>query len=211
MNEEPTVVTGREPVGVAATGYDTPDVVQETNVVSPRDRVRWGPIVAGLLTALSIFVLLNVLLVALGVQAVRVGDPNADQAATTGAIISAVIGLLAFFVGGFIAGRSAAVDGRPWGALNGFLVWALGLLLLITLVGLGIGGILGAAGDLFQQYRAAGSPRADVDPNQVLRGIRDAAFPAFLGLALPALASTVGGYLGARDELDPRSRRWIRD
>lgn len=207
--ETPTTVT-REPIGVAPTGYDTPSVVQETNVVSTRDRVRWGPIVAGLLTALGIFVLLNVLLVALGVQAVRVGDPNADQAAITGAIITAVIGLLAFFIGGFIAGRSAAVDGRSWGALHGFLMWALGLLLLITLAGLGIGGILGAAGDLFQQYRAAGSPRADVDPNQVLQGIRDAAFPAFLGLALPALAATVGGYLGARDELDPGSRRWIR-
>ncbi len=187
------------------------DVVQETNLVNPRDRVRWGPIVAGLLTALGIFILASVLLVALGLQGVRVGDPNADDAAATGGIITAVIGLLAFFIGGLIAGRSAAVGGRVWGALNGFLVWALGLLLLILFAGLGVGGILGAAGDLFQQYRAAGSPRPDVDPGQVLQGIKDAAFPAFLGLALPALASTLGGFLGARDEPDPRSRRWIPD
>ncbi len=211
MNEQPTMVTGRESVDAAATTYDAPDVVQETNVVSPRDRVRWGPIVAGLLTALGIFVLLSVLLVALGIQAVRVGDPNADDAATTGGILAAVIGLLAFFIGGFIVGRSAAVGGRVWGALNGFLVWALGLLLLFLLAGLGVGGILGAAGDLFQQYRAAGSPQPDVDPGQVLQGIRDAAFPAFLGLALPAAAATLGGFLGARDEFDSRSRRWIPD
>lgn len=205
------MVTGRESVEAAAAPTGGTDVVQETNVVNPRDRVRWGPIVAGLLTALGIFILASVLLVGLGVQAVRVGDPNADDAATTGGITTAVIGLLAFFIGGFIAGRSAAVAGRLWGALNGFLVWALGLVLLIVFAGLGVGGVLGAAGDLFQQYRAAGSPQPDVDPSQVLQGIKDAAFPAFLGLALPALAATLGGFLGARDELDPRSRRWIPD
>ena len=35
------------------------DVVQQTTVVEPKDLVRWGPIFAGLLTALGTFLLLD--------------------------------------------------------------------------------------------------------------------------------------------------------
>lgn len=198
-------VTTEEPIAtrdVAVAPARMPDVEQHTEVVIPRDQVRWGSILAGLVTAFTLFLLLSVLLLAIGVQGIRVGDPNLDEAAGMGAIITAVIALLCFFVGGFVAARSAAAPGRLAGLLNGFLVWGLGLFVVLLLAGLGLGGLLGAAGDLFQQYRAAGSPDPAANPEDILSGIRGAALPAFLSLLLPAVAAAVGGLLGARNEVD---------
>ena len=113
-----------------------------------------------------------------------------------------MIALLSFLVGGYVAGRTAAVGGRWSGLLNGFLVWGLGLLLLLLLAGLGLGGLLGASGELFQQYRAAGSPQPDADPTAILDAIRNASLPAFLSLALPAAAAAIGGWLGGREQFD---------
>ena len=195
---------------VTGGGYvDTPDIVQQTQVIAPRDFVRWGPVLAGLIVAFTLFLLASVLLVAVGFQAVRVGDPNIDEAAGTGAIVTAIVALLSFLVGGFVAGRTAAVTGRWAGLLNGFLVWGLGLLLVILLAGMGLGGLLGASGDLFQQYRAAGSPRPEVDAGAILQTIRDSSVPAFLSLALPAAAAAIGGWLGGREDFAPFARRDI--
>ena len=181
------------------------NVVQQTEVVAPRDLVRWGPVLAGLVVAFTLFLLLSILLVAVGVQTIRVGDPNIDEAVGAGAIVTAIIGLLSFLVCGFVAGRTAAVVGRWAGLLNGFLVWGLGLLLVLWLTGMGLGGLLGSAGDLFQQYRAAGSPRPEADAGDILQAIRDTSVPAFLSVALPAAAAALGGWLGGREDFDPTS------
>ena len=194
-----TLVTGDPAARPADWGTD---IVQHTSVVAPRDLVRWGPVVAGLVVAFTLFLLLTVLLVAIGVQAVRVGDPNVDDAAGIGAIGTAIIALVSFFIGGYVAGRSSAAAGTWSGILNGFLVWGLGLLLVLLLAGMGLGGLLGSAGELFQQYRAAGSPQPDVNTGDLLQGIRESAFPAFLSLALPAIAAAVGGWLGGRTGAD---------
>lgn len=185
------------------------DMIQDTTVVAPRDLVRWGPIVAGLVVAFTLFLLLTVALVAIGAQAIRVGDPNVDEAAGIGGILTALIALVSFFIGGFVAGRAAAVNGRGAGLLNGFLVWGLGLILVLLLAGMGLGGLLGSAGELFQQYRAAGSPQPDVNPQDILSGIRSSALPALLSLALPAVAAALGGWLGGRKEVT-ELRRYAR-
>jgi hypothetical protein len=196
-SDDPALERSAPPPIVTDNGA-TSDIVQQTAVVNPRDLVRWGPVLAGLVVAFTLFLLLSVITVAIGVQGIRVGDPNIDEAAGLSAIVTAIIGLVCFFIGGYVAGRTAAISGDLAGLLNGFLVWGLGLMLVLLFVGMGLGGLLGAAGDLFQQYRAAGSPQPDVDPTDVLQGIRDSALPAVLSLLLPALAATVGGWLGGR-------------
>jgi hypothetical protein len=179
------------------------DVVQQAAFIAPRDAVRWGPIFAGLLTALGTFLLLSMLLLAIGANTVRVGSGQTDEAAAGAGIATAVVALASFFVGGFVTGRTSAVAGRPAGLLNGFLVWALGLVLILLLSAFGVGQLFGAAGDLFDQYRAAGSPQPQgVNPADVAQGIRNGAVPAFLSLALPAVAAAIGGLLGARDRGD---------
>jgi hypothetical protein len=87
---------------------DEPDVVQRTRVNVGRDRIRWGPIWAGLLTALATFLLLSLLALAIGAQTVDAGDDVGTVVTTTG-WATAVIGLIAFFLGGYVAGLTSTV------------------------------------------------------------------------------------------------------
>lgn len=163
-----------------------------------RDRVRWGPIWAGLITAIATFVVLTVAAIAIGAQAVDSGV--GDEAGMAGGIASGVVALLAFFAGGFVAARTAGVIGRGYGALNGFLVWALGVVIILALAAFGLGSLFGASGDLFAQYQQMGQPRADVDRDAALEGIRNGSIGALIGMLLPAAAAALGGWLGSREE-----------
>jgi hypothetical protein len=166
-----------------------------------RDRVRWGPIWAGLITALATFLLLTIAAVAIGAQAVDSGAEG-DAAGIAGGVASAIIALLAFFVGGFVAGRTAGVVGRGYGALNGFLVWALGVVLILALAAFGLGSLFGASGDLFAQYQQMGQPQPEgVDPNAVIEGIRNGSLGAFVGMLLPAIAAALGGWFGSHEQV----------
>jgi hypothetical protein len=190
----------------AAAAYDTVEtaapVAERTAVIAPRDSVRWGPIVAGLVTALSLFLLLS--LVALGVGLAAAGSNTAanqpSSVGTAGTIVAAVIGLLAFVIGGFVAGRSAAVGGRGAGALNGFLVWALGVTAILLLGAMGIGALFGAAGQIFGQIQSSNvnPSQVQVNPTQAADAVRNSALVAAVSLALPALAAALGGAIGAR-------------
>ena len=174
------------------------EAVESTHLTAPRDAVRWGPIVAGLLTALGSFLLFMLFLLAIGAATVRAAPVGGDAAEA--GVLTAAVALLAFFLGGFVAGGTAGVTGRGAGSINGFLVWALGVLLILVLSAFGVGQLFGGAGELFAQYRALGSPQpGGVDPETVAASVRAAAVPGFLSLALPAAAATLGGFLGARD------------
>jgi hypothetical protein len=182
-------------------GYRTSDAALDVVDVGngTRDRVRWGPIWAGLVTAIALFLLLSAAAVAVGAQVVG-GPADADEAGLAGGIVSAVIALLAFLVGGYVAARTAGVIGRGFGALNGFLVWALGIVIVLALAAFGLGSLFGASGDLFAQYRQMGQPQPEgVDPNSVIEGIRNGSLGAFIAMLLPALAAALGGWLGSRE------------
>jgi hypothetical protein len=176
-------------------------------LLASRDGVRWGPIVAGLVTALTTFLLLSLLAVGIGITAADPASAGTDtQALGIGsALIAAAIGLVAFFLGGLVAGRTSAAVGRPAGALGGFLVWALGVIVVLLLAAMGLSSILGAAGEI---VGATGVPSVDapaVDPSQAADAVRNSALGAFISLALPALAATLGGFLGVAKHVDDRT------
>lgn len=179
---------------------DEPDsLVQKTEVRLGRDRIRWGPIWAGLLMALAGFLLLSVLALAIGAQAVELIGAAGTVATITG-WATAIIGLIAFFVGGWVAGATSAVRGTVAGLLNGLLVWALGIVLILVFSALGVGQLFGALGNLFSQFRALvviteSSPELF---GQVADAIASGAFAAFLSILLPAIAAVLGGWLGAK-------------
>jgi hypothetical protein len=101
--------------------------------VTPTDRVRWGPIIAGLFTALSVLALLGTLGLAVGFSSYDANDRLRNFGIGAG-IWGAVSALAAFFVGGLIAARTAAVAGRNNGALQGAMVWVVAIPLLIYAV-----------------------------------------------------------------------------
>ncbi|MBT9432494.1 hypothetical protein JZM24_10815 [Candidatus Sodalis endolongispinus] len=114
-------------------------------------RVSWGSLFSGVLTALSISLLLALLGSALGFSMI---DPWAQRPAggvgTTMTICTAAALLISLLAGGFVAGRLAMMAG----VTHGFLTWALSLLLAVIIGGFIIsvslrlaGNMLGAAGN----------------------------------------------------------------
>lgn len=185
-----------------------------------RDRVRWGPIVAGLLTALTALLLLSLLGLAIGLTSV-----NAGTAATQGgpppdigrnsAIWAAISGIVAFALGGYVASRAAALFNRGWGALNGALVFMLAVPLMLWLAGQGLGSVLGSLGNLSgalasnpnaaQAAQGAASQAQSAAQNvqagdiaRAAEAVRNTAWGTLAGSLVAVAASTLGGWLGTR-------------
>ena len=186
----------------AAPRTQTSDTVQVTTPPQRDDEVRWGPIWAGLVVALGIFLLLE--LVAFAVGLIELGQGAADG--TTSGIVSGVIGLIAFFVGGLTAAASGMWRSTSSGLLQGIMVWATGIIAILALSVLGGGALLGSLGSIASQLvspdqvqsAASGVNAPDVDPAQALSTARSAASYAVLGLGVTFAASALGGLVGAK-------------
>ena len=185
-----------------------------------RDRVRWGPIFAGLATALTSMLFLSLLGLAFGLTVVNAGTAAAEGGApqgtgTSSAIWAGLSALIAFFLGGLVAGKTGAIFDRGWGALNGALVFLTAVPITLLLASLGLGAVLGTLGgfagalnaDPAMAQGAADQARQateNVQPIDVARAAeqaRNAAWGALLGMVVGLGASTLGGMLGTRREL----------
>ena len=181
----------------------------------PADRVRWGPIWAGLLAAFFTLLVLSLLGLAIGASTVNAGqaargsvNQNAGQYSAIWAGISAII---AFLIGGYMAGRTAAVHERGWAALNGGLVFLLALPILLWLATQGLGALIGNAGhiagglgiNLGQVGSAATGATRTITPAQAQQATDTAkttAWGTLIGLLLGYAAAALGGVLGARTQ-----------
>ncbi len=181
---------------------DSNDGVNITMPPQRGDEVRWGPIWAGLVVALGIFLLLE--LVAFAVGIIDLGQGANDG--TASGIATAVIALIAFFVGGLTAGASAMWHGISAGLLQGIMVWALSIIAILFLTLFGGGALLGSLGQIASEVvsldqvtsAAQGVNPPDVDPAQALETARSSASWAVLGLGLTVIASALGGIAGAK-------------
>jgi len=182
------------------------------------DRVYWGPIIAGFLTALTTMTLLSLLGLAIGITSF-----NAGQAATQGAPVgetgtnsllwTAFSAIVAFLLGGFVTGRTAGTYDRSWGMLNGMLVFMLMLPFTLWLATVGMGAIAGGLGSFAGGVAAGFGPQAadaarNAAPNvnidvtgaatRAAEGARNGAWGGLLGGILGLIASGLGGFLGTR-------------
>jgi hypothetical protein len=118
------------------TGYATPDASVSATVITPTDRVRWGPIFAGLLCTLTTLAVLSVLGLAIGATAYDADDRMRSFGIGAG-IWAAVSALIAFFVGGMLSARTSATTGQNNAILQGAMVWMVAVpLLAYMMVGL---------------------------------------------------------------------------
>lgn len=158
-----------------------------------RTRVAWGSVWAGLMVAVSVYLLLELLLFATGAREVRI-DPSVNEAA----LITALAALVAFFVGGLVAGSSMPWTAAPEGALQGLVLWALGVVVFLVFAiagtGLALGGVGTAVGELGVDLEAVVD---DIDADAATDDAREAAGFALAGLTLMLAAAVGGGALGA--------------
>ena len=194
------------------------DRTMPISVTNYHDQVRWGPIVAGLVIALSTQLVLSALGVAVG--ATNIGDSGAPRTDAPGVgvgvgIWSIISLLIALFVGGWTAARTSGRVSRNSALLNGAILWASTLALSAWLLSSGVSGAFGVAasnaGSVITQARQSlpnnpvGTTGQNVpnSPTITAQQTRDVAantakvswsfvFGSLLGLVAALVGSTVG-------------------
>lgn len=136
----------------------SPRIDVDTAVVTPTDQVRWAAILAGLFTVFATLIVLTVLGVAIGLSTFDADNPNAFGIGA--GVWGAVSALIAFAFGGYIAGRSAAVQGKGMGVLNGAMVWIVAIPLMIYMLGGSLSMLMGLAVDAAGDVAVAGATAA---------------------------------------------------
>jgi hypothetical protein len=135
------------------TNYSGVQAVHATSVTPEEDartialnRVSWGGVLAGVVVALVVQLLINMLGIGIGVATIDPGTNDNPTAATfsiAAGVWYVVAGIIAAYAGGYVAGR---LSGRPVGstaALHGLISWAVTTLLVFYLLTTAVGGIIG--------------------------------------------------------------------
>ncbi len=178
-------------------------------VVDYHDRVRWGPILAGIAIALGTQLGLSALAIAIGLSAGATGA-NAGSV-SLGVVIWSIISLLiSLFLGGWVMAQTCGPMTKKTAILNAAILWGTTLALSSWLLASGISGAVGAAaanaGEIANQVQQQGgvnipNQAPNVDPNQVrdLAGnTAKAAWSFLLGSLLSLAGTMIGAALGAR-------------
>lgn len=196
-----------------------PPVINQ--VVEYHDRVRWGPILSGLVVALATQLVLSALGAAIGSTFLSgSGAPrsNAGGVGTTVGIWSIISLLISLFVGSWVAARGCGPMNRNTALLNGAILWATTLALSSWLLASGVSGAFGIAasnaGEVINQVQQQGGVDVPNTPPRVsAQQARDVAGTAAKGLwsfvigsLLGLAASMAGASAGARTPREHRVR-----
>ena len=181
-------------MATASTSRRAPDPVREQRA-QQRDEfggLNWGAAFFGWLVAVGVATLLTAILSAAGaaIGLTSTSSSEAESSAETIGIVGGVLFLLvllvAYFAGGYVAGRMSRFDGPRQGAG----VWVIGLLVTILL---GIAGVLlGAKYNVLSQLNL---PRIPIDEGSLTTGGVIALVAVVLGTLL---AAVLGGKAGTR-------------
>jgi hypothetical protein len=178
--------------------------------VDYHDRVRWGPILAGLVTAISSQLVLSGIGAAIGLTTLASsGAPRTDASAVGSAVgIWSIISLLiSLFLGGWITARACGPMNRSTALLNGAILWATTLAISAWLLSSGVSGAFGVvasnAGDIINQVPAGTAPATppNVTADEARNIAGDAATVGWsfaLGSLLGLIAALVGASVGTR-------------
>lgn len=191
-------------------------------VIDYHDRVRWGPILAGLVVALSIQLVLSALGAAVGFTNISdSGAPrsNADNVGAAVGIWAMISLFISLFIGGWTTTRACGPINRSTALLNGAILWATTLAISAWLISSGVSGAFGIAasnaGNVLNQAQQSGVNIPKTAPNlaPTAQQARDIAGNAAkvgwsfaLGSLLGLVASLIGASTGARKPHDNRTR-----
>jgi len=185
---------GAYPVTGPDTGSDTsPDLFSDRHSVIAREKeryggVKWGSAFFGWLTATGTAVILTAVLAATG-AAVGVstgtdtGDArnNAGTIGVVGAIALLFVLIVAYYCGGYVAGRMARFNGMKQGVA--VWIWAI----VIAALAAAAAAVLGSKFDILD--KVGGFPRLPVGGGDVTTG-------AIIAVVIAVVAALVGAILG---------------
>ncbi|MBD2143946.1 hypothetical protein [Sphaerospermopsis sp. FACHB-1194] len=190
-----------------------------SRVTEYRDRVRWGPIISGVLVALATQLILSSFFGALG--AGRIADSLAPRTIAAGIISnvgiwSTIALLLSLFLGGWIATRGCGPMHRDTALLNGAILWATTLAISSFLLANGVWGAFGVAAynaaSVINQIQGQGTTIPQNLPALTAEQTREIAAATsrtlwwfVLGSLLSLAAALMGAVAGARS---PRTNNY---
>ncbi len=166
-------------------------------------RLHWGPVIAGVLLAISAHIVLGLVGAALGLAAEPAGSRGLGASAAIWALITPFVATL---LGAWLACRMAAAGETRAATLHGILVWCIGLIAgAVFLTGTVASGAMSvgtaASGNLGPAQRMMrGDVGARPDGRTLEARQEDAARAAaagFGGAALASLAGLLGAVVGA--------------
>ena len=152
----------------------------------------WGSIFFGWLVAVGLAAILTAILsgagTAIGITELSSGEArdNAETVGLAGGILLLAVLLVAYYAGGYVAGRLSRFDG----ARQGFGVWLLGV--VVTLAFAAFAAIAGAEWNIFERLDL---PRIPVDEGTLTTGGAITLAAIVLGTLITAVA---GGKIGER-------------
>lgn len=184
-------------------------------VADYHDRVRWGPIISGLVVALASQLILSGIGAAIGATTIaNSGAPrsNLDDVGSAVGIWSIISLLISLFIGSWVMARACGPMNRGTAMLNGAILWATTLALSAYLLASGVSGAFGIlasnAGEVANQVvpgGAANTPNVVPSPGATAQQTRDIAGGAAkagwsfaIGSLLGLVASLIGAAAGAR-------------
>ena len=142
------------------------------DVLGVRSRVSWGAIVAGAMVALTLYIVLALLGVALGIE-VAISGTNEYLGVGT-AIYSIFSLLIAMFFGGWATSRLAVGESKLEAVLYGMILWGVLFAGMIWLLSAGIrtgfGALVGAASGTYA------TAEGGVDVDRVAQSLKEAGF-----------------------------------
>lgn len=193
VTERPTDGGGYDNRGEAAARSRAPISADTMSAARDRQREEYGGFNIGAaffgwLVAVGLGVLLTAIATAAGAAlglSDTVTDPTISDSATigtAGAIVITVIGFIAYFSGGYVAGRMSRFDG----ARQGLGVWLFGLLMTAILAA--AGAILGSEYNVLEQLNL---PRIPIDEGTL-------ATAGVVTLIAVAVATLIGALVGGK-------------
>lgn len=118
------------------------------NATSALNKVSWGAIFAGVVIALAVQFLLNLLGVGLGaavLDPVTSDNPTASTFSIAGGIWFVIAGIIAAFVGGYVSSRLSGRPSNSTGGYHGLTTWAVTTLVVLYMLTTSIGALVGGA------------------------------------------------------------------
>jgi hypothetical protein len=182
--------------------YGTGVSVAET-VLPVRNRVQWGPVLAGTAATLTSMLVLSALGLAIGVSAFEPGTDLSDWGTSAG-IYGIAAALVSFFFGGWIAAKTAAVGGEFAGLVNGFVAGAASLIVLVWLSTTGLANLVGYLGTRLGDIAdfVGGDTTSGTSNGVSFNDVEKGAWITFFVLVATLAAAALGGWLGHNDRSD---------
>ncbi|MDP9634942.1 UNVERIFIED_ORG: preprotein translocase subunit SecG [Ensifer adhaerens] len=125
-----------------------PGAIGDPSATTLFNKISWGSILAGVAIALAVQFLLNLLGVGIGAAVLdpaRSDNPEATTFSIMGGIWFVVAGIIASFVGGYIASRLSGRPSNSTGGYHGLTTWAVTTLVVLYLLTTSVGALVGGA------------------------------------------------------------------